>query len=44
MGTVYRKTYTKPRPADAETFTRKGQQFAKWKDAKGKSRTTPQNP
>ncbi len=35
MGTVYRKTFTKPVPAGAETFTRKGQRFARWKDRKG---------
>ena len=39
MGTVYRKTFTKPLPAAAELFTRKGQRFARWKDAKGKTRT-----
>jgi len=39
MGTVYKETYTKPLPADAELFTRKGQRFARWKDAKGKTRT-----
>jgi len=38
MGTVFKKTYTKPLPAGAETFTRQGQKFAKWKDAKGKTR------
>src|ERR1019366_4792114 len=38
MGTVYKKTFTKPLPADAELFTREGQQFARWKDAKGKTR------
>ncbi|MCH7885841.1 MAG: hypothetical protein IIC01_11410 [Planctomycetes bacterium] len=36
-GTVYKKTYTKPLPPDAEAFTRKGERFARWKDAKGKS-------
>ena len=38
MGTVFKKTFTKPLPADAELFTREGQQFARWKDAKGKTR------
>jgi integrase len=38
MGTVYKKTFTKPLPADAELFTREGEQFARWKDAKGKTR------
>jgi hypothetical protein len=40
MGTVFRKTRTQPLPAGAELFTRAGQQFAKWKTAKGKTRTT----
>ena len=39
MGTVFRKTRTQPLPAGAELFTRAGQQFAKWKPAKGKTRT-----
>ena len=39
MGTVFKKTRTQPLPAGAELFTRAGQQFAKWKPAKGKSRT-----
>jgi integrase len=39
MGTVYRKTFTKPLPADAELFVRKGERFARFKDAKGRSRT-----
>jgi integrase len=38
MGTVFKKTFTKPLPAGAELFTREGQQFARWKDAKGKAR------
>jgi len=38
MATVYRKTYTKPRPKNAETFARKGERLARWKDAKGKTR------
>ena len=41
MGTVFRKTYTKPLPAGAATFVRKGERFARWKDRKGKSRTAP---
>ena len=41
MGTVYRKTVTKPLPPNAEIVTRKGKRVAKWKDAKGKSRTEP---
>ena len=39
MGTVYRKTYTKPLPENAELLTRKGQPLARWKDAKAKTRT-----
>ncbi len=39
MATVFRKTYTKPLPKGAELFTRRGQRFARWKDAKGKMRT-----
>jgi hypothetical protein len=38
MGTVFKKTFTKPLPAGAELFTREGQQFARWNDAKGKTR------
>ena len=41
MGTVFRKTFTKPLPAGAETFVRKGERFARWKDRKGKTRTAP---
>lgn len=39
MGTVFKKTVTKPLPAGAETFTRKGERFARWRDAKGRKRT-----
>jgi integrase len=38
VGTVFKKTFTKPLRAGAELFTREGQQFARWKDAKGKTR------
>ena len=41
MGAVYRETYTKPLPAEAELFTRKGEQFARWRDHRGKRRTAP---
>jgi len=41
MGTVYRKTATKPLPAGAKIIVRKGQRFAEWKPAKGKTRTAP---
>ena len=39
MATVYRKTFTKPLPPWAETFIRKGERFARWKDARGRTRT-----
>ena len=39
MGTVYRKTVTRPLPKGAELFTRQGQQFARWKPAKGRAKT-----
>jgi len=39
MGTVYHKIVTKPLPSGAELFTRKGEQFARWKTAKGKNKT-----
>jgi hypothetical protein len=37
MGTVYRKTFTKPLPPGAELFTRKGQQLARWKIYQGQN-------
>jgi hypothetical protein len=39
MGSVYRKTVTKALPAGAQVFTRQGERFARWRDAKGKART-----
>ncbi len=41
MATVFRKSVTKRLPDNAEIFTRKGEQFARWKDGKGKSRSAP---
>ena len=41
MGTVFKKMFTKPLPAGAEIFVRKGERFARWKDRRGKSRTAP---
>jgi integrase len=41
VGTVFRKTATKSLPDDAELFARKGEQFARWRDAKGRVRTAP---
>jgi integrase len=39
MGTVYRKTFTKPLPKDAEILCRGKVRLARWKDRKGKSQT-----
>ncbi len=39
MGSVYKKTVTRPLPKGAELFMKHGQQFARWKPAKGKTRT-----
>ena len=39
MGTVYKKSYTRTLPADAERFTRKGIEYARWKDRTGKPQT-----
>jgi len=36
MGTIYRKSYTKPLPAEAEIFTRRGEKYARWKDGRDK--------
>src|SRR5215510_2571370 len=41
MGTVFKKQVTRPLPAGAELFTRKGERFARWKDRRGKTRTAP---
>jgi len=41
MGTVYRKTATKPLPVGAKLIVRKGERFAEWTDAKKKRRTAP---
>lgn len=41
MGSVFRKAFTKPVPADAETVVRQGRRHARWRDAKGKVRTAP---
>ncbi len=41
MGTVYKKTVTKPMPAGANIVVRKGQRLAEWVDAKQKRRTAP---
>ena len=39
MGTIFKKTFTKPVPLGAEIFERKGARFARWVDSKGKKRT-----
>jgi len=39
MGTVFKRTSTKPLPVGAELFARKGQRFARWTTPKGKART-----
>ncbi len=39
MGTVFKKTRTRPLPAGAELFTKAGQRVARWKPFKGKTRT-----
>jgi len=36
MQSVFRKSYTKPLPANAELFTRNGEQLARWLDRNGK--------
>ena len=41
MGTVFKKTATKPLPAGAKIIVRKGQRLAEWIDAKKKRRTAP---
>src|SRR5262245_43798953 len=39
MGSVFKKTYTKPVPAGAEMLIRKGERIARWKDSKSRIRT-----
>lgn len=38
---LFKQRVTRPIPRNAETFTRKGQVYAKWKDRRGKSKTAP---
>ena len=38
MGTVYKETYTKPLPEDAELSDRKRERFARWTDRRGRKR------
>ena len=39
MGTVFKKTVSRPLPKGAELFTKQGQQFARWKPSRGRART-----
>jgi integrase len=41
MGTVFKKTATKPLPENAKIIIRKGERFAEWVNTKGKKRTAP---
>ncbi len=41
MGTVFKKSATKPLPAGAKIIVRKGQRLAEWIDTKQKRRTAP---
>ena len=41
MGSVFRKTATKPLPTGAKIIVRKGKELAEWVDGKGKRRTAP---
>src|SRR5262245_16480323 len=41
MGTVFKKTFTKPIPAGAEPFVRNGERMARWKKRNGKTQTAP---
>ncbi len=41
MGTIFKKTFTKPLPVDAKIVSREGERLAQWKTAKGKARTAP---
>ena len=36
---LFRQRVTRPMPAGAETFTRNGKRFARWRDRSGKQRT-----
>jgi len=41
MGSVFKKTVTRPIPAGAELFTKAGQQFARWKPRNGRAKVAP---
>ncbi len=44
MATIYRKMHTKLLPDGAELFTRKGQQYARWVDGRGKNQMAELSP
>lgn len=39
MGSLFKKSVTRARPADGETFVRQGVRHLRWRDGKGKPRT-----
>ena len=39
MGSAFRKTVTRPLPKGAEFITKNGEQYVKWKPAKGRTKT-----
>ena len=41
MGSLFKKTVTRPLPPGAEIITREGERLARWRDGKGKLRTAP---
>jgi hypothetical protein len=41
MGSVFKKTVTRPLPPDAEIITRQGVRLARWRGGKGKMKTSP---
>ena len=41
MGSLRKKPYTKPLPANAELFPKQGKQWARWNDRQGKEQTAP---
>ena len=41
MGSLFKKTVTRPLPPGAEIITRQGLRLARWRDGKGKLRTAP---
>ena len=43
MGTIYRKTVTRPLPADAKIIVRKDKRLAQWTTRSGKAKTAELN-